>query len=275
MNIHLIANNLYQEEGLFFSKSKTEISYPEEGNADCAQIEDNSFWFKHRNKCIETVVKKYGEGKPFFDIGGGNGFVAKGIQLLGIETVLVEPGISGCLNAQKRNIKTIVCSTLEDAGFLPNNLPSAGMFDVVEHIEDDITFLKNIYAFLETNGLVYITVPAYQMLWSYEDDYAGHFRRYTIESISDKLRAVGFEMVYSTYIFSILPLPIFLTRSLPSKFSKSKPAYNIEKAKDAHLEKKGSMQSVLNNIWQWELSQIEKGKKIPFGGSCLIVAKKR
>jgi SAM-dependent methyltransferase len=275
MNVETYADNLFVQDGLFFSKNKTEISYPEEGNVHCAQIEDSSFWFKHRNKCIEAVVQKYGQKRVFFDVGGGNGFVAKGIQASGTEAILVEPGINGCLNAQKRKIKTIICSTLEDAGFFPDRLPAVGLFDVVEHIEDDISFLKQIHRYLENEGLIYITVPAYKLLWSADDDYAGHFRRYTLAEMEQKLTSLGFDMLYSTYIFSILPLPIFLMRTLPSKFLKTKSPSDLDKIKDEHGEKSSLLNDLLNKLWQWELRQINAGKKIPFGGSCLLVAKKK
>ena len=71
------------------------ISYPTDGNDICFSIEDNSFWFKHRNNCIISLAKKYVKDTPFFDIGGGNGFVSKRLEENGIQTCLVEPGIQG------------------------------------------------------------------------------------------------------------------------------------------------------------------------------------
>ncbi len=53
MNLLDLADNIEQKEnGIFFTKSKTEISYPEESNQNCFQYEDDSFWFKHRNNII-------------------------------------------------------------------------------------------------------------------------------------------------------------------------------------------------------------------------------
>ncbi|TAF31528.1 MAG: hypothetical protein EAZ57_11460 [Cytophagales bacterium] len=273
MTIHDFANNLEERNGIFFAKNQSQISYPEEGNSQCAQIEENSFWFAHRNECIAALVSKFAKQKPFFDIGGGNGFVAKKIQSLGNETVLVEPGLVGCLNGQKRDIKHLVCSTLEDAGFRPESIPSAGMFDVVEHIEDDVAFLKNIYHYLEKNAVVFITVPAYKLLWSHEDVYAGHFRRYTVTGLADKLKKIGFQMLYSGYIFSMLPLPILLTRSLPSWFTKPKPGIDLNQAQATHANK-GFLNDLANKLWNWELEQVKNGREIGIGGSCLVAAKK-
>ena len=127
----------------------------------------------------------------FFDIGGGNGYVSKGLEDQGVSTVLVEPGIQGCLNAKAKGLSTVVCSTLENAGFQNNTLPAAGLFDVVEHIENDVAFLSSVNQYLVSGGKLYITVPAYNALWSAEDTDAGHYRRYTLDSMGKTLKAAG------------------------------------------------------------------------------------
>ena len=43
-------------DGIWFARRQAPVSYPEHGNAACLQIEDRSFWFRHRNRCIASVV---------------------------------------------------------------------------------------------------------------------------------------------------------------------------------------------------------------------------
>jgi len=265
---------LILKDGIYFSKIKSAISYPESGNGDCFQVEENSFWFQHRNLCILEAFKKYAKIPVFFDIGGGNGYVSKAFEEKNITTILVEPGIKGCLNAQKRGLENIVCSTLQEAHFEYESIPNIGLFDVVEHIEYDVQFLKTIYDYLLPNGLVFITVPAYQTLWSNEDIDAGHFRRYRLSEIEKKLKTIGFEIQYSTYIFSILPLPIFFFRKIPSLFGFNKKSSDLKKVKSEHSLKNSSLDKFSNYFWNMEINKIKKGNKIHFGSSCLIVARK-
>jgi 2-polyprenyl-3-methyl-5-hydroxy-6-metoxy-1,4-benzoquinol methylase len=267
--------NLVEREALFFSKNQTNVSYPNDGNAICFQIEDTSFWFKHRNNCIIEAVKNFIPNGYFFDIGGGNGFVAKGLQNAGIPCVLVEPGISGAVNAKGRGIENVFCSTLEDVGFEENSLPAVGLFDVVEHIEDDNAFLAMIFNYIKPGGYVFITVPTYSWLWSDEDTHAGHFRRYTINSLNYRLRAAGFQIAFQTYFFSLLPLPILLFRSIPSLFGHSKNSENLETHIKDHRPRTGLAQKILDGIWKLELNRIKRKRKIPFGGSVLMVGKKQ
>ncbi|MCG9879102.1 MAG: class I SAM-dependent methyltransferase, partial [Bacteroidia bacterium] len=227
------------------------------------------------NNCILTAVKKFNPGKTFFDIGGGNGFVAKHLENNGVTTVLIEPGLTGCRNAKNRGLNHVVCSTLEEAEFKKETLPSVGLFDVVEHIENDLAFLQLIHEYMQTKGKVFITVPAFQFLWSNEDVDAGHYRRYSIAQLSKTLEQAGFKVVYSSYIFSILPIAVFLFRSLPSKLGFNKNSNDVSKHKNEHQEKPGLINSILQKIWQYEVNSIAAAKKIGIGGSCFIVAEKQ
>ena len=198
-------------DGIYYEDSSETISYPESGNDDCFEIEENSFWFRHRNDCIIEMVVNYpptGNG-PIFDVGRGNGFVAKGLMNAGWDTVVVEPGKSGARNAKKRGLPNVICATTISAKFKSGTLPAIGVFDVVEHIDDDIGFLNHLWELLVPGGLLYLTVPAYQALWSQKDLEGGHFRRYTTQGLKKKLQQTGFSVRYSTYIFLLSFLLLF------------------------------------------------------------------
>ena len=57
------------------------------------------------------------------------------------------------------------------------------LFDVLEHIENDRETIKKISNILEINGYLFITVPAYQWLWSNHDISLMHKRRYNKKNI--------------------------------------------------------------------------------------------
>jgi len=85
--------------------------------------------------------------------------------------VLVEPGVAGYFQAQKRKIEHVICATINTAQFKSCSLPAIGLFDVNEHIEDDLDFLMSINGILEKGGYLYATtVPAYSFLWSRPGD---------------------------------------------------------------------------------------------------------
>ena len=180
--------------GIYHSLSKKKISYPKDGNQLCYQVEDKSFWFQHRNNVISESVRKYNRENIFFDVGGGNGFVSKRLQDDGLDAYLIEPGIDGAKNAKDRGVNNVICATIQDIGLGQKSIYSIGLFDVVEHIKEDKQFLNDINTYLKDAGYLYITVPAYDSLWSQEDIDAGHFRRYTLSSMTKILNDSGFKI---------------------------------------------------------------------------------
>jgi SAM-dependent methyltransferase len=274
LNIDRISSGLEKDdEGIWYASAATAISYPEDGNTRCAQIEDASFWFKHRNRCIVELVKAYPHReKVIVDVGGGNGYVAKGLSDAGFSAVLLEPGPFGARLGKERGIKDVICASLEDARFKAGTLPAVGLFDVIEHIEDDVSFLRTIHSLLAEDGRIYLTVPAYQFLWSNEDRDACHYRRYTVRSMTEVLAASGFAVEYSTYIFRFLPLPIFFLRTLPTKLGLAgRPHQQTDRD---HASDTGMLGRVFDFLLSSETRHIRQLKSMAFGGSCLITARK-
>lgn len=264
------------DDGIWHAHGVQPISYPSGGNENCYALEDRSFWFRHRNQCIASVVRSFppADGETIFDIGGGNGFVALGLADAGFDVALIEPGKEGAGNAKRRGVKTVICATTETAGLRPGSLPAVGLFDVIEHIEDDVGFLRSIGSLVKSGGRLYATVPAYPFLWSEEDIIAGHFRRYTLNSISAVLEAAGFKMEFSTYIFRILPAPVFMFRTLPHKLGLSRNERDPQSAERDHAGGTGMMAGIMNSILRREVKILDSQKSMRFGGSCLLVAKR-
>ncbi len=132
-NIKEIKANLeYDERGFWISRAESEsISYPSDGNDIYAEIEEKSFWFNHRNRVISAGVKNFPPKGLIFDVGGGNGYVAKGLIDAGFKCALVEPGVKGAKIAVERGVEEVFCSTLENMNFGNNSVAAVGLFDVI------------------------------------------------------------------------------------------------------------------------------------------------
>ena len=108
-----------------------------------------------------------------------------------------------------------------------------------------------------------------------KDVLAGHFRRYTLNGISEALESAGFETVFSSYIFRFLPLPIFLLRTLPYKMGLSRIQSNPARVARDHALHGGFLARLAGRSLKPELDNLRKKKAMRFGGSCLILAKCR
>ncbi len=275
IDLTAIASNLQPgPDGLWHPRSRSAFDYPDEGNAFCFQVEDHSFWFRHRNACILDAVRRRPPAGAIFDIGGGNGFVARALSQAGFDAVVVEPGPTGARNAQARGLAPVVCAALDDAGFAPGSLPAAGLFDVLEHMADDRTVLEQLAQLLPRGGRLYLTVPAYQWLWSTDDDLGGHHRRYSGRSLRRVVTAAGFDVEYATQMFWPLPLPILLLRALPSRLG-IRPKADIDAIRAELQPGQGAGVRALEALLGLEARWLRGGHVLPFGGSCLMVARRR
>jgi hypothetical protein len=122
---------------------------------------------------------------------------------------------------------------------------------------------------LRPGGRLYATVPTYSWLWSHEDFYAGHFRRYYQAGLRQLLESEGFQVEYLSYFFSFLVLPILAGRVLPFRLGvKTAGPKGIERPEH---QTQGWRSRILDLFLEWERERIGE-RRIPFGSSCLVVA---
>ena len=272
MDLATLAPDLVEtQSGLWVASDVDDVSYPEGGHARCHQLEESSFWFRHRTRCIVATLRRLPPAGPLFDIGGGTGLLASHLVEAGFASVVVEPGASGAATAHGRGLRPVVNASLDTAGFLPGTLPGVGMFDVLEHIEDDERFLVRLRSLLQAGGRLYLTVPAYQWLWSADDVRAGHFRRYTEATLRGVLLRSGFGVQYASYIFRPLPLPVLAVRSVPSRLG-LRTVDSTEAAVADHRSDRGPLGRSLEAALDREVPVVERGGRMRFGTSILAVA---
>jgi len=258
--------------GIWTNHQKNKSSYPLKGHDECFSIEDNSFWFKHRNNVLLSIIDKFPFLKSFCDIGGGNGFQLKHIQdkYPELPHYLVEPGYQGCLNSKKRGISNIYNMTSEYFPFDQFPIGGVGLFDVLEHIEDDYGFICKLKNSLSANTLLYLTVPANTNLWSATDVMSGHFRRYTYKTLDKLVSHSRLKMLYFSYFFSFLVVPIFITRRLPYLLDPKPNLNKLLKKETRNLDQGPLVDKIMTLYSQMELRTLIK-KRIQYGTSCVAV----
>jgi len=268
----LIKSLKKNEEGIWTSILKDTINYPENGNAFCFGLEEKSYWFRHRNDCIITMLQMFSPSGTILDIGGGNGFVSQRIQKEGFQVTLLEPGEVGARNAKNfRGINEVINASFQAVEFPHESLSAVGLFDVLEHIENDNTFLSNVLDALKPGGYIYLTLPASNWLWSHSDLYAEHFRRYNLDMMSS-LTSNSFSIVYFSYYFSALLFPTILMRALPYRFGIKKRGI-LSSDKEFGIGGGFSI-NLLSQMLRLEQKILQSGKTLPFGTSCLCVLEK-
>ncbi len=135
-----------------------------------------------------------GEQGRLLDVGCGDGFFLAELARRGFAAVGLDTSAQAVALCQKR-----VAPLGAQAYCLPlDQLQPESPFDIVvcgevlEHVADDVGFLREVRRVLHPAGTLVLSVPLDMRLWNEADVNAGHFRRYTKHDILGKLAATGF-----------------------------------------------------------------------------------
>ena len=147
-----------------------------------------------RRYCIMDVVKSE-KPRRVLEIGCGAGDTAHHFALLGCDVYAVD------MSAEARQQATARTEAQRDQVTIAADLPDRSeqfdmvvSFEVLEHIEDDKAALADWSSRVAPEGQLLISVPCHQHRWGPSDVWAGHFRRYEREELTQRLAEVGFEV---------------------------------------------------------------------------------
>lgn len=162
-------------------------------NKDTAALEMMSY-LKNYNKFVLLLMKRYITAGPILDFGSGLGDFATQLNDSGYKCDGVEIDSKCNLESQKKGIKTFYSLTE-----VKKLYPTVTSLNVLEHIEDDLKILKDLFNIIEENGSLILYLPASMAVWSNMDVEVGHHRRYSKKEIIHKLHSVGFTVTHSSY----------------------------------------------------------------------------
>ncbi len=178
-------------------------------------LESRHWWFVARARIIRQVLLKYVSAENnslIVDVGCGTGgmvdFLSDEFRCVGIDHS--ELAIS---HAKKLYpTRDFRCGTVpEELDDFKDDAKVFLLMDVLEHIENDHEFLKNIVEAIPPEGILLITVPARKVLWSQHDVTAHHVRRYEMDEFKALWDGMGLKSVCVSYFNSRLyPIIRFL-----------------------------------------------------------------
>ena len=243
--------------------------FPPEAFYKLAKAEAGHWWFRSRNRILLWVLKKHVGGfENFLEVGCGTGFVLEAINDAFPNAKLEgsEYFTEGLIHARKRvplaNFSKLDARTMNDV----ERFDCIGVFDVIEHINEDKLVLSKLSHALKRGGALLITVPQHRWLWSAVDEHACHVRRYNRSEMVGKVKQSGLMVGYVTSFVSLL-LPVMWFSRLRAN------SENYDPMDEFHIP--DWLNRVLEMIMSVEFWLLKIGVRLPVGGSLLLLARKR
>ena len=238
--------------------------------ADLYALEARNYWFRARNALLTWALRKYFQtARMFLEIGCGTGFVLAGVAraMPQLTVHASEISSSGLPFAAQRVPHAELFQM--DARAIPfaAHFDVVGLFDVLEHIEEDVVVLAQAHRALRHGGGLIITVPQHRFLWSLYDEHAHHVRRYAARELRAKVLQAGFRVVMMTSFVTLL-LPLMML----SRRMRRKPAAGYDVLAELRVGRITNF--FLESVLAIERGLIRLGIRFPAGGSLLLVARR-
>lgn len=153
--------------------------------------------YRLRRSLILKLLPREGGSLRFLDVGCGTGDYARALLERGHRVDAIDISESAVQKAVKRipeSLRSRFHARVGDFRLLDQQARYDGIVcsEVLEHVRDDEPLLTQFHALLLLQGILVLSVPADPSLWSDEDVFSGHFRRYTREDLVAKLARAGF-----------------------------------------------------------------------------------
>jgi len=130
------------------------------------------------------------------DFGAGNGRLAGALHDQGRNVRALEPDARLRSEIHARGIDTI-----DDLAGVPSgSCDGVYSINVLEHIPDDESIVREFRRILRPGGSLFLYVPAFPILFSANDRRVGHVRRYRLRSLVGLLERNGFAISRAEYV---------------------------------------------------------------------------
>lgn len=227
---------------------------------------DSHWWHRGRRRIVKAELDGLSipPGSRLLDAGCGSGHVVELLSSYG-DAIGVDPDERSVELTQARgheaSVAGLPCLPFESGAFAV-----CTCLDVIEHLYDDDLALAELERVTEPGGVLLVTVPAYQGLWSSHDVANEHLRRYDARRLRRVAVAAGWRVERITY-FNALLLP---------------PAAAVRLAeRSRHHPRRSDLQltpALLNGLLEMplrlEAAWLRSGYRLPVGLSLLAVLRR-
>jgi len=179
-------------------------------------LERSHWWFTGRRRLLKTLLSflKIRRDSTVIDVGCGVGSNLTLLKSMGFKVIGIDSEIYSLSFAKKLSGVFLINGNLLRLPIKSNSIDLIVATDILEHLNEDTIGIKEIHRTLAREGMVVLTVPAFEFLWGTQDVVGMHKRRYSKKEFLRKLEHEGFTILKSSYFNFILFTPILFARRM-------------------------------------------------------------
>ncbi|MCA8944353.1 MAG: methyltransferase domain-containing protein [Planctomycetes bacterium] len=237
-----------------------------------AELEDHHFWFRGRREIFfDLLDRELGDrtDRELLEVGCGPGGFLGPLQRYGrvFGLDIAHDAMAYC---RSRGYENCITGSGHALPFADASFDFVGLFDTIEHIPDDEAVLREVRRVIRPDGCIFISVPAYQFLYSQNDRLVHHCRRYRRGPLKRLLRKTGFRVTKATY-FNTFLFPLILPAVLTVKLKERLVGLPDEETNLSH-----EFPGIVNDTFARFMGSeklLLRNMSFPFGHSLIAIAR--
>jgi SAM-dependent methyltransferase len=271
-------NGIYQPETIILHRDD---EYHQSNFDTLFSMQNKHFWYLGRHRFLLSFLDRYhsSNSNPWsgIDLGGGvGGWInhlsnhrSNSFKNLALgDSSMIALNMAGTLLPS--NIKRYQID-LMNLGW-SNQWDYAFLLDVIEHLPNDRRAIQQACLALKSGGYLFITAPALNCFWSYNDTLNNHLRRYCRQDFLDLARDTQLEFCDARYFMFILS-PLYWLARFYSKPKNMTMAEKKELFEKTHRVPSFFINLILKTAFSLE-APLSRYARFPWGTSILGVFRK-
>jgi SAM-dependent methyltransferase len=240
--------------------------------------EDQHWWFATRtwsllNLLDANVPHRDGD---VLDIGCGAGNMIHHLARYG-RVKGVEVDARPVAMAQARGYDVRQGDATRGIPFSDGSFDLVTALDVIEHVDKDEALLREAGRVLKPGGILAVSTPAFQWLWSYNDEINGHKHRYSPHELHERVARAGLRVRRITFgFFLVFPMsaPLILVRNRWGAQKELRSHHLSQDEYQVEMEPVAPwLNAILRGVGRVEAALISR-LNLPIGTSLMVVAEK-
>ncbi|WP_287153227.1 class I SAM-dependent methyltransferase [Candidatus Solincola tengchongensis] len=233
------------------------------------EMETRHWWFLARRRIVLDLLMRYLTPKDqrprFLDLGCGTGSILQALEGLGEATGMDLSEKALEFAATRTRARLLRGSVPEDLHGLRERFDAVLMLDLLEHLDEDKKAVAAAADLLVDGGILLLTVPAYEWLYSPRDRFHHHRRRYSRREVREMIRKAGLSEVFTSY-YNCFLFPLAAAQRLWCRFRGARPGPDLR-------ELPRVLNSFLEDVFAAERFLLGR-VPLPWGLSVVAVARK-